>query len=291
MHKSVGNMQEKVDTLTASIPHMMRTPSALTCVGNKIPRKIAAAADGAFEQRREALKQCLKREYTSLFRPFEEEFYSEDISFTDPLKSLKGKASYKDDIETVTGQSVIGKALLSDNFLDLHAVEDVPGDPTRLRTRWTVSFVFKLLPWKPKVLFSGVSEYAIDPVSAIVLSQRDYWDTLSLQDGGSYVPSGALEGVVDLLGQLLPAPLQPAKAQEPATASGTSWQLLRKARAYRIYRADDLVFALDAPACESGLQGVEQELKVHGLIPGQRMKIKGIEVIQIQSPHPWDHSL
>merc|ERR1712118_49612 len=90
---------------------------------------------------------------------------------------------------------------------------------------------------KPKALFSGVSEYTIDPLSAVVLSQRDYWDTLSLQDGGSYSPEAALAGAKDLLGQLLPAPVKPAEAQEPEAAS-SSWQLLRRARAYRLYRAD-----------------------------------------------------
>ena len=46
------------------------------------------------------------------------------------------------------------------------------GDATRLRTRWTLGFAFKLLPWRPRALFSGVSEYTIDPQNAKALGKE-----------------------------------------------------------------------------------------------------------------------
>eukprot|EP00747_Dinoflagellata_sp_TGD_P183745 gnl/TRDRNA2_/TRDRNA2_38856_c0_seq1.p1 gnl/TRDRNA2_/TRDRNA2_38856_c0~~gnl/TRDRNA2_/TRDRNA2_38856_c0_seq1.p1 ORF type:complete len:338 (-),score=41.78 gnl/TRDRNA2_/TRDRNA2_38856_c0_seq1:33-1046(-) len=248
----------------------------------------SARGISAFQQKREAVMQCLAREYRSFFRPFEEEFYSEDVSFKDPLNDFEGKDNYKSNVQMLSGESFIGNILFSDGFIDLHGVEEVPGEPTRLRTRWTLGFVFKLLPWKPKALFTGISEYTIAPDSALVLSQRDYWDTLSLQDGGSYVPEDGLAGVAELVQQLLPDSLQQPQTKEPAVALDAKWQLLRRAEVYRIYRNDDgLVFALGVSGFEPGLDGVERELKRHGLQPGQRIKVKDVEAIQVEQPHPW----
>ncbi|CAE8647547.1 unnamed protein product, partial [Polarella glacialis] len=241
-------------------------------------RRLCAAPSsevlGSFEQRREALKRCLAREYTSFFRPFEADFYSEDVTFKDPLTELSGKVSYKKNIDMLSGESLVGNILFSDGYIDLHAVEEVPGDLTRLRTRWTLGFVFKLLPWKPQAIFTGISEYVIDASTASVLSQRDYWDTLSLGQAGSYAPEAALAGLQDLVMQFLPASLQPAEARQTEEAEVAGWSLLRRARAYRVYRGSDgKVFAVAAPGFASGLEGVERELKVHGLSVAGRMPL------------------
>lgn len=268
----------------------LRCRRALTAsVMRRCSQTSVHASAGEFDERRAALKQCLHREYTSFFRPFEQDFYSEAVTFEDPLNKLDGRDSYKGNVEMLSGESLIGNFLFSDGFIDLHAVEDVPGDVTRLRTRWTLGFTFKLLPWKPKALFTGISEYGIHPSSALVLSQRDYWDTLSLQGGGSYAPEAALSGLADLVGQLMPEALRPAAAQEPAAAADAKWSLLRRAKAYRIYRGDDgAVFALVAPGYESGLEGVERELQLHGVGVGARMQVSGVQAVRVETPHPWE---
>jgi len=192
----------------------------------------------------------------------------------------------------LSGENFMGNFLFEDGFIDLHAVEDVPGNATRLRTRWTLGFTFKLLPWKPKALFTGVSEYVIHPESALVLSQRDYWDTLSLEGGGSYTPEAPGAGLADLAAQLLPENLRPPEGQEPAAATATNWSLLRRAKAYRIYRDNDgEVFALEAPGYEGGLEGVEQELQLHGVGVGARMEVSGVQAIRVETPHPWESAL
>ncbi|CAJ1361671.1 unnamed protein product, partial [Effrenium voratum] len=66
------------------------------------------ACKASFEENREALKECLAREYQSFFRPFEAEYYSEEVTFKDPLNSLKGKASYKANVEMLSGESLVG---------------------------------------------------------------------------------------------------------------------------------------------------------------------------------------
>lgn len=246
-----------------------------------------AASNSGFEEKREALKACLAREYRSFFRPFEADFYSEDVSFTDPLNQLKGKASYRANVEMLSGNSLIGNILFTDAFIDLHSVEEVPGEATQLRTRWTLGFAFKLLPWKPRAIFSGVSEYTIDPENAKVLAQRDYWDTLSLEKGGSYVPEVPLSGLQDLVSQLLPAPLKPLEAREPSAAEKYGWSLLRRASAYRVYRESGQLFAVAAPAFGGGLSGVQKEMKAHGLIAGEVIRKGNLQVIEVMEPHPW----
>ncbi|CAE7664863.1 unnamed protein product [Symbiodinium sp. CCMP2456] len=251
-------------------------------------RQAGVARRCEFQQKREALKECLAREYRSFFRPFEAEFYDEDVSFKDPLNNLAGKDSYKANVEMLSGDSFVGNLLFSDGFIDLHGVEEVPGQPTRLRTRWTLGFVFKLLPWKPRALFSGVSEYEIDGQSAKVLRQRDYWDTLSLQKGGEYVPEPPLSGLKDLVSQLLPSALKPAEAREPAVAEDAGWELLRRAAAYRIYRSSDgRTFAVPAPSFTAGLAGVKAEMEAHGLKAGQVREVNGVQSLELAEPNPW----
>ena len=47
----------------------------------------------------------------------------------------------------------------------------------------------RFLPWQPKLVFSGYSYYAIDPVYGTIAGQRDVWD--AIQDNSS--PSVRLE--------------------------------------------------------------------------------------------------
>ncbi|CAK0893701.1 unnamed protein product [Prorocentrum cordatum] len=260
--------------------------------------------DAAYLEKKEALKKCLAREYRSFFQPFESEFYSEAVTFTDPLNNLEGKEAYGRNVAMLSGESFVGNILFSDGYIDLHSVEDVPGDDRRLRTRWTLGFTFKLLPWAPKALFTGVSEYVIDG-DAMVLSQRDYWDTLSLGSGGSYEPEAPLAGAAELVAQLLPRPLRPAAAEEPPAAQRGGWALLRRARDCRVYRtgAAGRVVAVPAPGDEASLEDLERALKRQGLRPGAALRVLpdgrveegqagrpggaglGVEVL---GPHPWD---
>lgn len=262
-----------------------------------------------FRDQKEALKRCLAREYRSFFRPFEDKFYSEDVTFQDPLNNLKGKDKYRKNVEMLSGDSFVGNILFSDGFIDLHAVEDVPGDDRRLRTRWTLGFTFKLAPWQPKALFSGISEYTIDS-DAKVLSQRDYWDTLSLGSSGDYVPEAVLAGLRDLGEQLLPSILR--SAEEPPAASAGDWILLRRAAEYRVYRRlqAGTVFAIGAPGAQKDIDSVTRAVKSHGLSPGGQLRVStsgrgdllpagsaaaaaaapadvvpGVELLE---PHPWD---
>lgn len=279
----------------------------------------SAGGDGegnSFEARRDALKRCLAREYTSFFRPFEADFYSDAVTFRDPLNNLEGKESYRKNVEMLSGESLVGNVLFTNGYIDLHAVEDVPGDARRLRTRWTLGFTFQLLPWRPEALFTGISEYEIDD-RAVVLSQRDYWDTISLSKGGAYSAEAPLTGVADLVAQLLP--LQ-GSTEYPAAGAG-EWSLLRRAETYRIYRSEQAGFTFAVPALSewerlsstalnTGFLVLEAALRRHGLTPGVPLKVSttgrghvvmasglgdGMKLsdevvpgLQLLSPHPWE---
>lgn len=272
----------------------------------------ASSSDGAaqapdFLERKQAVKRCLAREYRSFFRPFEADFYSESVTFKDPLNELAGKDKYRKNVEMLSGESFVGNLLFDRGFIDLHAVEDVPGDERRLRTRWTLGFNFKLLPWQPQALFTGVSEYVIDG-NALVVSQRDFWDTLSLGQAGDYSPEAALAGVADLVSQFLPAAMQP---EEPPAAGMGAWALLRRASNYRVYRAasgSGVPFAIAAPGA-AGLSpsGLEQAVRDTGLVPGSALSVdlesgvttridgpdgglegRAVPGVEVLAPNPWD---
>lgn len=275
--------------------------------------RASSGETASFREKKEALKRCLAREYRSFFRPFEAEFYTEGVTFRDPLNNLVGKEKYRGNVEMLSGNSLVGNILFSDGYIDLHAVEEVPGDERRLRTRWTLGFTFKLLPWQPKAIFSGISEYVIDG-DAKVVGQRDYWDTINLGQSGTYSPEAPLAGLGDLGEQLLPAFLR--RAQEPRPVLNGDWVLLRRADEYRVYRTKDKrVFAIPAPGVTSDSFELARVLKGHGLVPGAalRARVTGqgelfpadprptgtrpggavpatdlVEGVELAPPHPWD---
>ena len=91
-----------------------------------------------------------------------------------------------------SGKNPLGSALFSDCGLVMHVIESV--SERTLRTRWTLQFRFKLLPWRPLAQFSGVSEYTLDE-QARVLRQDDYWDSIDLKKGGGYERAGGTAGI------------------------------------------------------------------------------------------------
>ena len=111
----------------------------------------------------------------------EEELYSADVTFEDPLISLSGVDAYRRNVNMLAGTTLMGKLCFSDCGLVMHNVSETADGG--LQTRWTLQFCFKLLPWQPVARFTGVSRYTLDS-ECRVLSQKDYWDSVNLQPGG-----------------------------------------------------------------------------------------------------------
>eukprot|EP00640_Fibrocapsa_japonica_P003919 CAMPEP_0113935524 /NCGR_PEP_ID=MMETSP1339-20121228/2672_1 /TAXON_ID=94617 /ORGANISM="Fibrocapsa japonica" /LENGTH=355 /DNA_ID=CAMNT_0000937715 /DNA_START=111 /DNA_END=1175 /DNA_ORIENTATION=- /assembly_acc=CAM_ASM_000762 len=188
---------------------------------------VESTAISAFEQKKAALKSCLKREYTTFFQPFESKYYVNNVKFIDPLNELEGTQSYQNNVDLLGGRTPLGSLIFKDASIVLHSVEDT--GTYSLRSRWTLRVCFKALPWAPVARFTGVSDYTIDE-DARVVEQRDYWDSINLKDG-AYTKVGKLEGLKDFLGQVFP--------EDSAESSGSRelpYELLRRGKDYEVRR-------------------------------------------------------
>jgi hypothetical protein len=170
------------------------------------------------------LEKCLKREYSSFFNPMETKFYNKDVSFLDPLTKITGIESYMNNVNTLAGRTFIGKLIFEDASISLHKVTVLPDN--KIQTRWTLKVTAKVLPWKPRATFTGISVYTLDNIGRVA-KQEDYWDSINLNRGEySFVSLG--EGIADFLGQL--------KQEQGAemAAPELPYELLRRAKRYEV---------------------------------------------------------
>ncbi|KAF2532982.1 hypothetical protein F2Q70_00032068, partial [Brassica cretica] len=68
--------------------------------------------------------------------------------------------------------------------------------PYEITTRWTMVMKFSLLPWKPELVFTGLSIMAVNPETKKFCSHLDLWDSINNNDYFSF------EGLVDVFKQL-----------------------------------------------------------------------------------------
>jgi hypothetical protein len=219
------------------------------------------------------LKTVLAREYASFFNPMETDYYSNDVSFVDPLTSLTGLESYQRNVDMLASRTLLGKILFRDAGILLHNIkggeitvqDEVAADGSTsakvavadMITRWTLRMTVQVIPWSPTARFSGISVYKVvpgGPHGVMIKQQTDYWDSVNLQTGGSYQKVAVKLALQDFLGQLSPANLQ-----APSAAPELPYQLLRRGKDYEIrkypsykgveteyLRRDDGYAALDA---------------------------------------------
>jgi hypothetical protein len=204
------------------------------------------------------LKKVLRREYRTFFCPMERDYYSETVGFNDPLTTLSGLDAYQRNVDLLAGRTTLGSILFSDARIHLHDISggDVIGNNesdiyiSDIVTRWTLSFCFKILPWKPTARFSGVSVYRVvgvpqQPVAVVdkrreqqpheqlviqIVQQNDFWDSINLQPDGSYQAAPKSVGLFDFMDQLRPHVLAPAAGPE------LPYELLRRGRDYEVRR-------------------------------------------------------
>ena len=185
------------------------------------------------------LKKVLRREYISFFDPMECEYYSDTVSFEDPMTSLSGVQNYQKNVDMLASRTLLGKFLFQDAGIVLHSVEGGEIDPndgsiSNIITRWTLRVTAKAIPWKPTARFTGISVYEVSPggpEGVLINHQTDYWDSINIQDGGKYEKVDKSIGVRDFLDQL--------KADNGnAAAAGVElpYQLLRRGKDYEMRR-------------------------------------------------------
>jgi Uncharacterized conserved protein (DUF2358)/SOUL heme-binding protein len=190
------------------------------------------------------LKRVLEREYTSFFNPMEREWYSEKVTFEDPLVgSLSGVDSYQANVDMLAARNLVGKVLFGDAGIVLHSVtggsirnlESGSVEIEDIVTRWTLRMTFKALPWQPTARFSGISVYRVvpgGPKGALILKQTDYWDSINLQPGGTaYQKVDRSVALTDFLGQV-----QPGSFAAPSAGPELPYSLLRRGDGYEVRR-------------------------------------------------------
>jgi hypothetical protein len=148
------------------------------------------------------LEKCIRKEYASFFSPMERKFYSNDVEFVDPLNSFKGVDKYQGNCDFLAGRTGLGGVLFQDASISLHNVEQL--SEFKIQTRWTLSVTVKIIPWKPRPKFTGVSIYTLDS-AGVVQKQEDYWDSINLgetEGAEQYNTAPFITGLQDFLGQL-----------------------------------------------------------------------------------------
>ena len=90
-------------------------------------------------------------------------FFCRTVTFEDPLTTLTGVESYKNNVDLLAGRTFLGSLLFAGADIVLHSVEETGANS--LRTRWTLQMTMKVFPWRPTAYFTGVSDYEVDPSS------------------------------------------------------------------------------------------------------------------------------
>ncbi|KAL9181900.1 hypothetical protein ACHAXT_012243 [Thalassiosira profunda] len=192
------------------------------------------------------LKRVLTQEYLSFFNPMVDSWYKKDVTFDDPLTSLSGVDSYRNNVDMLAGRTLLGKLLFDGAGINLHSVTggEITGENGSVAigdvvTRWTLRMTLKVLPWKPEAVFSGISVYKLQPggkEGVTIVGQTDYWDSINIKEGmdpsvpqTQYQKVAKSEAVADFLGQLKPGGFQAA-----AAAPELPYLLLRRGDGYEV---------------------------------------------------------
>lgn len=193
------------------------------------------------------LKQVLAKEYISFFSPMVDSWYASDVSFVDPLTSLSGVDSYRNNVDMLAGRTLLGKILFDGASINLHSVtggevnekENGNVEIDDIITRWTLRVTAQILPWKPEAVFSGVSVYKLQPggkEGITIAGQTDYWDSINIKEGSDsskplsqYQKVDKSMAVQDFLGQL-----KPDIFRAVAAAPEVPYLLLRRGDGYEL---------------------------------------------------------
>lgn len=162
----------------------------------------------------------LREDLPKTFSPGEQDYslYKEDVEFEDPLNKFRGAERHASNIRLLSQSPIF-----SDAQFNLHDIRILPNRSNVIRSRWTLSMVFKAVPWKPRVAFTGQSDYVIDIASGLIARHIDYWD--SLKDSSYF----SFPGLVDFLSQCTLSTPVPLDVLPP-------FHLLRRNKHFQVWR-------------------------------------------------------
>lgn len=114
--------------------------------------------------------EILRQDLPTLFeREISYDIYTPEITFTDPLSTFRGKCSYR---LIFWALRFHGRLFFTQIAFEVHDILE-ERDRT-LRVNWTVRGTLRL-PWRPKLLFDGDSQYHLN-ADGLIEAHRDTWD-------------------------------------------------------------------------------------------------------------------
>ncbi|KAL3791137.1 hypothetical protein HJC23_000557 [Cyclotella cryptica] len=228
----------------------LNTPTKLmSSTGVSVANDSVGASNQQISEKISKLKRVLEQEYISFFNPMVDAWYAEDVTFDDPMTSLSGVNSYRNNVDMLAGRTLMGKMLFDGAGINLHSVtggevvEGINGqvEISDIVTRWTLRVTAKVLPWKPEAVFSGISVYTVQPggkQGVSIVAQTDYWDSINIKPmTSSLMPQEQYQKVPksvainDFLSQL-----KPEGFRAVAAAPELPYLLLRRGNGYELRR-------------------------------------------------------
>uniref|UniRef100_A0A0E0LD71 Uncharacterized protein n=1 Tax=Oryza punctata TaxID=4537 RepID=A0A0E0LD71_ORYPU len=157
------------------------------------PATAAAAAEeegkgGLPAAEAERLAEFLREDLPHLFDDvgIDRSAYDDRVRFRDPITRHDTIDGYLFNIRLL-------KLLFRPDFY-LHHVKQT--GPYEITTRWTMVMKFVLLPWKPELVFTGLSIMGVNPQNLKFCSHVDIWDSIQNNEYFSF------EGLGDVFKQL-----------------------------------------------------------------------------------------
>uniref|UniRef100_A0A6V7QPQ9 Heme-binding-like protein At3g10130, chloroplastic n=1 Tax=Ananas comosus var. bracteatus TaxID=296719 RepID=A0A6V7QPQ9_ANACO len=234
-------------------PRRERRPnSALrsSLVERQSPAK-GGAAEVEAEVDLQELVEFLRGDLPHLFdeRGIDRTRYDRRVRFRDPITKHETVEGYLFNIWLL-------KLLFSPDFY-LHHVKQT--GRYEITTRWTMVMKFALLPWKPELVFTGVSIMGVNPETQKFCSHVDLWD--SIQNNKYF----SFEGLLDVLKQL-----RIYKTPDLATPK---YQILKRTATYEVRKYEPFVVAETKGDKLSGSSGFND---VTGYIFGKNSSMEKI---------------
>ncbi|XP_018484012.1 uncharacterized protein LOC108854841 [Raphanus sativus] len=143
--------------------------------------------------------------------------YDERVKFRDPITKHDTIAGYLFNISLL-------KNLFTPDF-QLHWAKQT--GPYEITTRWTMVMKFSLLPWKPELVFTGLSIMVVNPETKRFCSHLDLWDSINNNDYFSF------EGLVDVFKQL--------RIYKTPDLETPKYQILKRAANYEVRKYEPFI--------------------------------------------------
>ncbi|KAE9608379.1 hypothetical protein Lal_00025931 [Lupinus albus] len=143
--------------------------------------------------------------------------YDERVLFRDPITKHDSLSGYLFNIALI-------KTIFTPQFM-LHWAK--PTGPYEITTRWTMVMKFRLLPWKPELVFTGISVMGVNPENGKFCSHVDFWDSIQKND---YFSS---EGLLEVIKQL--------RIYKTPELESPKYQILKRTANYEVRQYDPFI--------------------------------------------------